>query len=264
MVLAKMKSLKLSKKIGMIIATDGRTSGGLEKFGNFFKKMFQQADDTLEYELIYALNTNLPLLAKLSEYRGFVISGSPLSVNDDIPMNKALTQLVLNVCEHNKVIEHTPIKIVGVCFGHQLLAKAFGEQVGYSNASQKLFFGIEKVLLDEELYCKSWFVDAFGGERRSFNIGQIHCEEVKNVPRNATRVGWSESCLNEVFLYHSGNMLSFQGHIEDTFEALQFKGNYVAEHGLCSQEEIEKGMNRNLHLDAQKLIKLSARFLVHS
>ena len=74
--------VKVSKKIGLIIATDGRTFGGLEKFGNFFKEMFEQSDDTLQYELIYALNKDLSWLTKsMTEYRGFVISGSPLSLS---------------------------------------------------------------------------------------------------------------------------------------------------------------------------------------
>ena len=58
-------------------------------------------------------------------YAGFVVTGSPASVNDDSPWIRRLEALVRQL--HAR---RTPM--VGLCFGHQVIAKALGGAVGLS------------------------------------------------------------------------------------------------------------------------------------
>src|SRR4051812_28217398 len=62
-----------------------------------------------------------PALEKLKP-RGLIVTGSPLSVTDDAPWMRALGDDLLRAGERG-------IHVLGVCFGHQLIAQAAGGKV---------------------------------------------------------------------------------------------------------------------------------------
>ncbi len=64
-------------------------------------------------------------------YDGVVITGSPASVNDDSAWIRRLEQLVLHLHAHKK-------PLLGICFGHQVIAKALGGQVSTSMAGLRV------------------------------------------------------------------------------------------------------------------------------
>jgi len=64
-------------------------------------------------------------------YAGFVVTGSPASVNDDSPWIRQLEALV-------RLLHAQHMPLVGLCFGHQVIAKALGGTVGLSPGGWRL------------------------------------------------------------------------------------------------------------------------------
>lgn len=64
-------------------------------------------------------------------YDGIVITGSPASVNDDSDWIRRLEQLVRHLHAHER-------PLLGICFGHQVIAKALGGSVGASPAGLRV------------------------------------------------------------------------------------------------------------------------------
>ncbi|GIL66971.1 hypothetical protein Vafri_20470 [Volvox africanus] len=73
-------------------------------------------------------------------YDAIVIGGSHYSAYDDLPWIRQLEQLLPQYI-------NSGVRVVGCCFGHQILAKALGGTVG-RNPSGKFVLGVENVFVD--------------------------------------------------------------------------------------------------------------------
>ena len=214
-------------RIGLVVATDGKLWNGEKEYGKHFIGKFQQYDEKPNYDLFYAVTNQLPKIEDFHNYSGFVISGSHFSCNDPHPWITNLINFVLAVHEYNKSQENKTVNLFGICFGHQLIAKAFGGRVEVTKHKKKFIFDCEQVEITEEVYRKQWFQQIFG-DRKSFNIVELHGDEVAMLPYNATRVGQSKSCLNEACLYDDGHIFTLQGHPEDLIDDVRdVKGPYL-------------------------------------
>ncbi len=74
-------------------------------------------------------------LSTFENAKGIIFSGGPASVYDE------------NIPDFNKEILNLNIPILGLCYGHQLMAKCYGGQVGKANVGE---FGIAQLELTEE------------------------------------------------------------------------------------------------------------------
>ena len=86
-----------------------------------FRILLQPENPAARLDAYYVAMDSFP--ARLDDYDGLLVTGSPCSVYDQHSWIERLEDLVREAAARGK-------RVMGSCFGHQLLAKAFGGEVG--------------------------------------------------------------------------------------------------------------------------------------
>jgi GMP synthase (glutamine-hydrolysing) len=114
----------------------------------------------------------LPSVEKLA---GVIITGSPAMVTDQDAWMRALTAWLPSVVGLN-------IPLLGICFGHQILAQAMGGQVDFHPQGREI--GTVAISLTTEGKRDA----LFGDFPESFKAHVTHAQTVTVLPQNACRL----------------------------------------------------------------------------
>ncbi|MEM1106262.1 MAG: type 1 glutamine amidotransferase [Pseudomonadota bacterium] len=139
-----------------------------------------------------------------------LITGSPFGVYDDLPWMAGLFDFI-------RWCAYEGVKQVGICFGHQAMAQAFGGQVIKSPKG----WGIGR-----HRYQITAHQDWMGPEGDdSFALAVSHQDQVIEAPPGAEIIARSEFCPLAGLKYSQGPAVSFQGHPEfsDAFAAALYE-----------------------------------------
>ncbi|CAN6237324.1 unnamed protein product [Urochloa humidicola] len=154
-----------------------------------------------------------PAAEDLASYDGFVVSGSPHDAHGEEPWIRRLCALIRTLHAMGK-------RVLGVCFGHQVLCRALGGRVGRARGGWDV--GVRTVTFAPGLLQGQGRGLGFlgGGEfPRSAAIVEVHRDEVWELPPGATVVASSEKTRVEAFAV--GEIaLGVQGHPEYTADIL--------------------------------------------
>jgi putative intracellular protease/amidase len=88
-----------------------------------FIDLLQPFNPAARFDVIFTSKGQFP--GRLDDYDAILVTGSPSSVHDDHDWIARLIELIHEA-------EERKLKIIGSCFGHQLVACAFGGDVGYN------------------------------------------------------------------------------------------------------------------------------------
>ncbi|XP_057289727.1 uncharacterized protein LOC130612435 [Hydractinia symbiolongicarpus] len=224
-----------SPKVGVVIVEDADLWGGSLGLWRFYKKRFEHYKEEMLLEPIYAITEKLPDMNEVKSYRGFIITGSNYSVNDDFDWIKNLINFVKNIMN----LQCGP-KLFGICFGHQIIGKALGGKVGRNLIGHDVF-GTGTIYVSKYFSETASFRKCFG-ERQAFKIMQGHGESVLDVPDDAEVIGWSETCLYEVVLWNN-RVISTQGHPEFTTDVMKHRITpFLREHKILTNEQLTKSL----------------------
>lgn len=135
----------------------------------------------------------------IEEAKGYIIFGSDSNVGDRLPWQIDLAKRM-----KEKILAGIPV--LGICFGHQLMADAFGATIDLVTPDNKCFEGIreQKILLDHLGFKKDESVTTF----------ITHHYEVKNLPEDFLHLGTSNDCFYDGLAHKELPYFSFQGHPE--------------------------------------------------
>jgi GMP synthase-like glutamine amidotransferase len=114
----------------------------------------------------------------VDEFNGYVITGSPASANGDAPWITRLMDFI-------REIDAAKIPTVGICFGHQAIARALGGTVSRNPGGWG--FGVAET---QFTYQEIWMVP----QHDSLSLYAAHNEQVTALPRDAVALGGSEFC----------------------------------------------------------------------
>ena len=89
-------------------------------FAEWFITLLSQASRDIEFQIIKAYKGELP--SSVENCQAYLITGSASSVYDDEPWLEGLGRFVMDAARS--------VPIVGICFGHQLIAHLGGAEVG--------------------------------------------------------------------------------------------------------------------------------------
>jgi GMP synthase-like glutamine amidotransferase len=139
--------------------------------------------------------------SSVTECDSYLITGSKTGVYDDVPWRAPMRKLVQEIYE-------AEINIVGICFGHQLLADVLG---GKAEKSEK-GWGIGAIAHQRKAEH-----EMMPGMRDSLTLLFSHQDQVTKLPPNAKCLYGSDFCENGAFAI-GNQVLAFQGHPEFTKE----------------------------------------------
>ena len=170
-----------------------------DQFGPYpdmFRTMFDQAGAAFDYETVRAHDgVPLPDPATLG---GIVITGSAAGVYEDHAWLEPLRAFI-----RSAYAARTPM--LGVCFGHQIMADALGGEVKKSEKG----WGIGRHVY--EVVSRPAFL---GGSLPEFAIACSHQDQVGTPPSEAEVILSSDFTPNAGLLYRNGAAISLQPHPE--------------------------------------------------
>lgn len=163
--------------------------------------------------------------ANLSAYRGFAITGSRASVNDDEPWIHQLLETI-------REIHARRIPLLGMCFGHQAVAKALGGAVVPSTNGWDV--GVRTLTLTEQGRAQP----ALGRASEPLRIHMLHMDAVTRLPPGAVHLARSDHGEHEIFTL--GNQtLCLQGHAEFDGDVLREAIDKLHGAGLLTRERAD-------------------------
>ncbi|OCH96753.1 GMP synthase [Legionella jamestowniensis] len=166
------------------------------QYPDMVANLLHQVDSTLEFSIFDARQGQLPDNVHAAD--AYLISGSRHGVNDDFAWIRKLEEFVLCLHQARK-------KIIGICFGHQLIAKVLGGKVVAANGWG---IGISSNKITQR---KSWMLPA----QNNLNLIVSHQDQVVELPSEAEILASSDFC--PVYMMQINNhLLTVQGHPEFT------------------------------------------------
>jgi GMP synthase-like glutamine amidotransferase len=209
-------------KLGLL-QCDDVTEALRPQFGTYpdmFSRLLLGIAPDIQLITYNALNGELP--QNINECDGYITTGSQFSVNDNDHWIEELQNFISRLAQHNK-------KFVGICFGHQLLAKALGGKVEKSERGWGIGVSFNRIQRQ-----KPWMHPSQG----SLDLLVSHQDQVIDLPHGVEVLASSHFCPNYMLQY-GDHMISIQGHPEFSKEYV----NALIERrrDLIPAERVEEG-----------------------
>lgn len=167
----------------------------IPSYVSMFDRLFKSVEADTEIRVFNAHQGELPQTLHFNEI--YLIGGCRLSAYDDVAWIKQLIGWIQQAYE-------VKVKLIGICFGHQIIAQALGGKVAKSPKGWGV--GIRKsVLTDDEAI--TYFPD------KEMRLLYNHHDQVMELPKRATVVATGSFCKYDSFRI-SNHVLTFQGHPE--------------------------------------------------
>ena len=161
-------------------------------YADMFVRMFQQASDDFSFRIYRVCEQQLP--ATVQECDGWLITGSKFSAYDELPWIEPLKAFT-------REIYAAKLPLIGVCFGHQLIAAALGGRVEKS---------VKGWGLGLDTYTLKGASKPFDGPAQ---LHVFHQDQVVELPPNAEVYASSDFC-QYAGLHIGDKVLTVQAHPE--------------------------------------------------
>lgn len=196
-------------------------------YPGMFERLLRSADPALEFAVYHVTDGQLP--GSTDECDAWLVTGSRHGVYDPLPWIEPLKGFLKSAYEAD-------VPIVGICFGHQVLAEALGGRAVQSDKGWGL--GVKRY----SVHRRPGWMTGVGDE---FSLNALHQDQVVEVPADAEVLAGSDFCPYAVLAYR-GNAMSMQPHPEFLTEYLRDLIEYrrstsfsdsVADAGLASLDD---------------------------
>ncbi|KDP38734.1 hypothetical protein JCGZ_04087 [Jatropha curcas] len=209
-----MKINTAEKRYALLLAA--RDTDYVKKvYGGYFN-VFVAAfgEDGERWDLFRVVDGEFPDMNDLHFYDGFVVSGSPYDAyGNDF--------WILKLCFLLQTLDAMEKKVLGICFGHQVLCRALGGKVGKAYSGWDI--GLRKLRIVKDLISpagNNLLMTSIKNEiPNSLTIIECHQDEVWEVPLGAEVIAYSEKTGVEMFGIGE-HILGIQGHPEYTKDIL--------------------------------------------
>lgn len=153
-------------------------------YPSMFARLIGAAAPEFSFRAYAALDGEIPESPR--DCDGWIVTGSRFGVYDDLPWMRALKAFLRRTVEAR-------VPLVGICFGHQLLAHALGGRVGDNPR------GVEVGTVEVELTAAARQDRLFGGLPTRFAANMSHRQAVLALPPGAVRLASTAADPNAAF-----------------------------------------------------------------
>lgn len=181
-----------------ILKTDSVRPEWVERFGEYpdmFQTLLRRANRHLDFTVYDVQEGEYP--KSLEDHGAYLITGSKAGVYEEHLWLPPLVEFVRDLVE-------AEIPLIGICFGHQLVAQALGGSVGKSDKGWGV--GVHR---HEWRFKPEWLAMP----DPDFKVLVSHQDQVHEVPSELQVLAGSDFCPIAA-LYKPGTVLTFQGHPE--------------------------------------------------
>ncbi|KAF8938364.1 hypothetical protein BGZ58_001040 [Dissophora ornata] len=184
-----------------------------EAFGEYpaiFRALLLQGLEELKKQNAIDQDTDLVLggfdvrediYPQLNEWDAIMISGSASNAYDDTPWINQLVEFVRQIPRNKEAP-----KVIGICFGHQIIGRAYNAQVSKSTRGWELGWTSTEL---NEAGQKFW-------QDTIMRIQELHQDIVHDVPEGFKLLASTEHTTNQSMISDDGRIISTQGHPELT------------------------------------------------
>jgi GMP synthase-like glutamine amidotransferase len=184
-------------KLG-ILNTDAVKPEFAQKYGEYpdmFAEILTATDPQLELVTYEVVEGEYPV--DINEVDGYLITGSKLSVYDDVPWINDLKEFI-------RVLNETKKKVIGICFGHQLVAEALGGKTEPAAVGWCVGAHLNKA---------TEIAKNYGIRDAEFQLPSNHKDQVITLPTGGKLLASTDACpIAAIGL--EDHILTFQGHPE--------------------------------------------------
>ena len=190
-----------------VLKCDNAPDKTIEKFGDYDKiyNTFLNIDNetkTITFECHKNKFPQKELINKNSEINGFIITGSKHSSYDNFEWIKRLKNLIID-------IDNLKLKMVGICFGHQIIADALGGKVIINPNGWNI--GVHKIYINKNYKKK---LDKLFDYNDVLYMQYIHKDIVSDVGKSNLEIFAYSNKIKNMGMIKKNHILTFQGHPE--------------------------------------------------
>ena len=184
-------------KIGLLLCDHVREELQAEHgdYSDMFEKLFQRVNNNIHIDTFSVIDYVFP--ETLTGYDAWLISGSRFCISDSLDWMETLSDLILLLIKNNQ-------KLLGVCFGHQIIAQTLNGNVEASAKGWGL-----GVVTNTTLITQPWQRP----KATAFNLVVSHKDQVITKPKEAHIIAGNHFC-EHYLLQYSNQILTIQGHPE--------------------------------------------------
>ncbi len=197
-----------SSKVIVIAVTGAPPEKALKIYGDFSQWISTQPDKKASANFCVIDTTQTSTFPESKDIAGVIITGSPAMVTACEPWSLRVETWITHLIDQD-------IPILGICYGHQLLAQALGGKVGFHPLGREI--GTVPIELTEH----SRNDPLFSLTPTQFYANVTHAQSVVKLPPNSVLLGKNDYEPIQAFRYQD-NVWGVQFHPEFTSDIMRF------------------------------------------
>lgn len=188
-----------------------------------------------ELKVLSEIHPNNVIIEKLKDYKGIILSGGPYSVYEEgsPPIDKRIFEI--------------GIPVLGICYGHQIMAKLLDGVVKRGNIRE---YGLTKIELKNNNHI-------FNTLPKFQTVWMSHQDQLEKLPLGFSEIGSSNNCKFAAIMDDKRKLYGLQFHpeVSHTEHGLDILKNFVVHICQCNQNWKHEDLVKSIEKEIRNKVK---------